>query len=66
MLPDRKSATLTAWLRKHPGADFVCRDGSSAYAEAIRKGAPQAVQVSDRWRLWHGQVQRAGRGPQKL
>jgi transposase len=54
VLADRKAATLTAWLREHPGAEIVCRDGSAAYAEAIRQGAPQAVQVSDRWHLWHG------------
>src|SRR4051794_35182186 len=46
---DRKAATLTTWLREHPGAEIVCRDGSAAYAEAIRQGAPEAVQVSDRW-----------------
>jgi transposase len=54
VLPDRKAATLTTWLREHPGAEIVCRDGSAAYAEAIRQGAPDAVQVSDRWHLWHG------------
>lgn len=32
---------------------MVCRDGSAAYAEAIRQGAPHAVQVSDRWHPWH-------------
>lgn len=53
VLPDRKAATLTTWLREHPEVQVVCRDGSAAYAEAIRDGAPQAVQVSDRWHLWH-------------
>jgi transposase len=54
VLPDPKAATLTQWLREHPGAEIVCRDGSASYAEAIRQGAPDAVQVSDRWHLWHG------------
>ena len=54
VLPDRKAATLAARLREHPGAEIVCRDGSAAYAEAIRQGAPEAAQASDRWHLWHG------------
>lgn len=29
----------------------MSRDGSSEYASAIKKGAPQARQVSDRWHL---------------
>ncbi|MGW9030143.1 ISL3 family transposase [Streptomyces sp. NPDC055722] len=52
VLPDREAATLEAWLRDHPGAEVVCRDGSATYAEAIRRGLPNAVQVSDRWHLF--------------
>ncbi len=51
LLPDREVSTVEAWLKKHPSIDTVSRDGSSEYASAIRKGAPHAQQVSDRWHL---------------
>jgi transposase len=50
----RTAEVLEAWLRDHPGIEVVCRDGSGACAEAIRRALPGAVQVSDRWHLWHG------------
>ncbi|SCL15958.1 Transposase [Micromonospora inyonensis] len=53
MLPDRTAHTLEAWLREHPGVQVVCRDGPATYAKAIRRALPDAVQVADRWHLWH-------------
>ena len=51
LLADRSVETVSAWLKKHPSIDTISRDGSSEYASAIKKGAPQARQVSDRWHL---------------
>lgn len=52
VLPGRTAPALAAWLREHPGVEYVCRDGSGSYGEAIRQALPEAVQVSDRWHLW--------------
>jgi hypothetical protein len=59
VLPGRTADVLEAWLREHPGVQVVCRDGSGAYAEAIRRALPGAVQVNDRWHLWHGLAEAA-------
>ena len=45
---------MEAWLRDHPGVQVICRDGSGAYGEAVRRVLPGAVQAGDRWHLWHG------------
>jgi transposase len=51
LLPDRTAATLVAWLRQQPQIEIVSRDRSPEYARAISEGAPQAVQVADRWHV---------------
>lgn len=51
LLADRTGETLAAWLKERPDIEIVTRDRSPTYAEAIQEGAPQAVQVADRWHL---------------
>ena len=51
LLPDRTSAGLAHWLREHPGIEVVARDRSMEYARGVAEGAPNAVQVLDRWHL---------------
>ena len=53
VLASRKADVLETWLRSHPGVQIVCRDGSGAYGEAVRRALPGAVQAGDRWHLWH-------------
>ena len=53
VLASWKADVREAWLRGHPGVQIVCRDGSGAYGEAVRRALPGAVQAGDRWHLWH-------------
>ena len=49
VLPDRSVATVVAWLAAHPEIELISRDRAADYATAATQGAPQALQVCDRW-----------------
>jgi transposase len=51
LLPDRETGTVADWLAAHPEITVVSRDRGGGYGPAAAKGAPQAVQVADRWHL---------------
>lgn len=51
ILEDRSVASVALWLKQRPSIEVVSRDRCGLYTQASREGAPQAVQVADRFHL---------------
>jgi transposase len=62
LVPERDAETLATGVRAHPGVEIIVRDRSEAYAEGACQGAPDALQIADRFHL----VQNAGAALEEL
>lgn len=51
LLPDRTVAPVATWLKARPWIERISRDRGADSAAAARVGAPQAIQVADRWHV---------------
>lgn len=51
VLPDRRAESAAAWMRDNPEIAVVSRDRGTDYASAASRGAPQAIQVADRFHI---------------
>lgn len=51
LLKDRTAVTVKDWLLEHKGIEVIARDRSGEYALGAKEGAPQALQVADRFHL---------------
>jgi transposase len=51
LLDDRTAETTEQFLRAHPAIQIISRDRASGYASGAARGAPQAIQVADRFHI---------------
>jgi transposase len=53
LLEDATAESFAAWLEKYPTIEVVSRDRGTTFADGANRGAPQALQIADRWHIIH-------------
>jgi transposase len=53
LLADATAESFAAWLQAHPSVEFISRDRGTTFADGATRGAPQALQIADRWHILH-------------
>ena len=53
LLQDASADSFAAWLKEHPSVEMISRDRGTTFADGANRGAPQALQIADRWHMIH-------------
>jgi len=51
LLSDKSAESFAKWLKEHTGVEIISRDRGVEYIKGATEGAPDAIQVADRWHL---------------
>ena len=53
LLQDASADSFADWLKEHPSVELISRDRGTTFADGANRGAPQAIQIADRWHIIH-------------